>query len=214
MLISQKNKETKVTTTTTTTASIPFGFITKVCHHGHPSVTLVFLRWANSLFVNTSSSLFRMYFGKGYLLRLAALFAALRLTLARYQASIICEYGGIRTQTRSTSALYACDSGCYNSIDYTPLFFSNWNGHLLTELYGVSCPSGKKAGICYQSSSGSWYITDSCAYDEEAVITIVNDSQRRRLGAPEPEEDLEEFEEEVEIDGSKWTVYGTRPKQE
>lgn len=172
---------------------------------------LVFLLLANSLSVNTLQPLCRMNLGKGFLLRLAALFAILRLTFGRYQASLICEYGGIKTQ-RSSSVLYACHRGCTTSINYTPVFFSQWSGHWLTELYGVNCGNGEEASICY-SASGTWGHTDTCPDAQEAVITIVNDSQRRRLGAPNPE-DLEQFEEEVDIDGKKWTVVGVRDKKE
>ena len=146
---------------------------------------------------------------KGSLLQLAALFAALPWTLARYQASLICEYGGIRTES-SSSIVYACHNGCTRTLSYTPISFPTWTGHWLTELYGVDCSSGT-AALCY-NIGGRWYNSDTCPGTHEAVITIVNDTQRRRrLG--ESGHELEKFEEEVDIDGETWTVFGLREEQ-
>ena len=149
---------------------------------------------------------------KGSLLRLAAILAALPWTLARYQASIICENGRILTESAPNSrVLYACRTGaCSTRFSYLPRSFPTWTGHWLTELYGVDCTTGN-ASICYRRG-GRWYHTDVCTGSYEAVITIVNDYQRRRLGEPEAEQ--EEFEEEVDIDGETWTVFGMRDVEE
>ena len=149
-----------------------------------------------------------MNLNKAFLLRLAALFAALPLTLARYQASLICEHGGGVNTESSSEILYACYTTglCTETFSYTPASFPEWDDHFLMELYGVDCDFGGQASICY-NVGGTWLQSDTCPDGHEAVITIVNDTQRRRrLGEPEPEQ--EEFEKQVDIGGEPWTIIG------
>ena len=147
------------------------------------------------------------------LLATIALVGSLHSVSARSQASLICEDGRIRTESRENSALWACwtNSGC-SAAPLTITSNPTWSNHLLTELYAVDCDSGGRASICYESSSGSLIATDSCGSAFEAIITVVDDLNRRRnlRGLSEDEDqDIvgdEKCEKAVEIDGETWVV--------
>lgn len=150
-----------------------------------------------------------------------AFVGSLHSVSARSQASLICEDGRIRTESRENSALWACWTSACDAVPITITSNPTWSSHLLTELYAVNCGSSGRASICYENSAGDLIATDSCSESFEAMITVVDDFQRRRelgnlrgLTEEEKEEgetvDLErkQCERVTKIGEETWTVLG------
>ena len=153
-------------------------------------------------------SIFRMTPSK-ILLTLVVAFALAQKALARHQGALICEHARVRGEIRS-SQLYPCYSSSANcGSDYVASDYSfpgsRWDYFRYSKMYHLYCGgTTSKTGICYYSG-GSYYFTDSCPLGHEAVVLLVADYQRRRLG----EEDDGAFdgpELEVEIDGEMITI--------
>ena len=148
------------------------------------------------------------------ILRLAVLLAAIQLTLARYQGTLMCEYGGIMTRSFSSTELHGCWHGdCSTTFWETFYSFPTWTSFSAAHFVGVDCNNSgyDQVSLCWQDSYGNWYHTATCPEADEGVISLVHDTQTsRRLGAKAQEVDESKLvgkTEEVDIDGEKWTVF-------
>lgn len=157
---------------------------------------------------------------------LAILFAILvHKSLARYQAALVCEHGGIRTEIRS-SQIYPCFSSsysCTSSWSASDYYFpgSRWDQFRYMKMYHIYCDgSSPYTGMC-RYSGGNYYFTDSCPGGHESNMFIVADYQRRRQlrgkrdGNDSSSSDADDSEKipdfdgpemEVEIDGQMFTL--------
>ena len=137
--------------------------------------------------------------------------------LAKYKASLICELEDyIRTETRN-GYVTACYSGTTGNCGFENIvrddyyIGGHWTGHDYTLVTNVYCEGGtgdSDVGLCYYSGGNYWNTGDHCdtaGFGEEAVVTVVADSQRRRLG--EPKFNFEgKLTKEVDIEGKKWVL--------
>jgi len=145
------------------------------------------------------------------------LLAALPLVaLGREQASIMCEYGsygGVSIQ--DYNEIYFCYDGPMYTCNYNYLvdyYFSQWTNFDFAAIYDVYCDDNTNIALCYEDYYGDFFFTgDGCPDNDEAIVTIVVDYQRRRLRGNETKPVKERTaQKEVEIDGKKFIAIDPR----